>query len=152
MSDRQAKIAATIKAGMALRRRSSPAATVRKSPSKTSSNPIIALPVIPTGCTPPRPSSTASRPQIVDSPLEVHVAPSSELDFELLKSPPPVRASSTDLARRVQELERMLQVSRDRSRSPVDRARRDQAVSPRSRGRQATRQVRRVRLEMDELK
>ena len=152
MSDRQAKIAATIKAGMALRRRSSPAATVRKSPSKSSnlnSNPIIALPVIPTGCTPPRPSSAASRPPLVDSPLQVHAAPLSELDFELLNSPPPVRASSADLARRVQELEKLLQVSRDRSRSPVDRARRDQAASPRARGRPATRQVRRVRLEMD---
>ena len=112
--DRQAKIAATMRAGMAIRRNASPASKVslaEASPLKrakldtetskqdgagesASLSPVrrqlISLPEIPTGCTPPRPSN-ASRSRQASPILQVHATLRSESDVELLGSPSPAR-------------------------------------------------------------
>ena len=139
MSDRQAKIAATMKAGRALRRRSSPTAAATSSDQLTArptepARPLtVSLPRIPTGCSPRRESVQRQE----DSPFELHATVRSQSDAELLDTPPSARSSRRDLAKRVEELERQL-MEQSRSRSPVCRSPRPEEP----RGRPAVRQVR----------
>ena len=175
MSDRQSKIAATMKAGKALRRRSSPAKIPVPSSSVNMAAPIVldcqqstvvssearglsvTIPHIPTGCSPVRPRDGRPqrpvRPNVDDSPLEVHPRVHSDFDAELLSTPPARPAMSTvgepNLSARVLELEKILRdmanAHRTRSRSPINRS---PAAEEQPRGRCPTRQ-RRVRLDFD---
>ena len=82
---------------------------------------LVALPIIPTGCTPPR-KDVPGNSQSPRSPiLQVHATLRSESDVELLGSPSPATTSTRgDLAQRVKDLEKkLLQMAETRHSSPV---------------------------------
>ena len=68
--------------------------------------PLISLPLIPTGCTPPRASASQTASGSASPVLLLHPTLRSESDAELLGSPSPTRPK--DLSRRVKELEEKL--------------------------------------------